>query len=367
MDLLPPTSYLPPIRQIRGCPPGDLIDALKSLRRIYNPEVRGSRRCRTSTRANPKSSGQDSELDDLRSDAFERAYAMRWLTALVSQAEAWSHQEGAEDILQDAASLLAICSGTAAAGVIVREFVFATNHERRATLRVSLTDVPLDNQDYGSVGAQTWGGACVLAEDISEYPGRFGFLNHKPGGLRVLELGAGTGLVSLVVGKLFESLTDKPSITIVATDYYPSVLTNLESNVRSNFPSEASNHIHISTHPLDWSSFFDEPNHEHPLDEPFDIILGADIIYEDQHAVWIKSCLHQLLRKPDDVVPEPAFHLVIPLRRTHTSESSTIETVFPKRGLIKSTLGILSKETIVCEAENGTGQVEYAYYVIGWC
>lgn len=32
---------------------------------------------------------------------------------------------------------------------------------------VALTDIPLDNHDYGSIGTQTWGGACVLAEMIA--------------------------------------------------------------------------------------------------------------------------------------------------------------------------------------------------------
>ncbi|KAF9457366.1 hypothetical protein BDZ94DRAFT_1273378 [Collybia nuda] len=368
MALLPPTSHLPPIRQIAAYPPEDLTNALKYLRLIYNPEVRGSRRRRSNSSANTGGSVRDSELDDLRSDAFERSYAIKWLTTLVSQAEPWGDNDGAEVLLQDAAALLAICSGTAAAGVIVRDFVFETDHGTHKTLKVNLTDVPLDNHDYGSVGAQTWGGACVLAEDIAKYPERFGFLHPKSSGLRVLELGAGTGLVSLVVGKLFESLADETDVTIVATDYYPSVLMNLEANVRSNFPSEASSPIRISTHTLDWSAFPDEPGHDRSLDEPFDVILGADIIYESQHAVWIRSCLCRLLRKPsDDVHFEPKFHLVIPLRRTHSSESSTIETVFPSRDMAESTLGILSKETIICEAENGTGQVEYAYYIIGWC
>jgi predicted nicotinamide N-methyase len=388
MTLLSPTSHLPPIQRIGTYPPGDLSDALKFLRLIYNPEVRGSRRYNPCVRADPRGSSQnsqDSELDDLRSDAFERSYAIKWLMALISQVESWkgamdgedtssaSHEREREFLVQDAAALLAICSGTAAAGVIVRDFIFLTNRERREALKVNLTDVPLDNQDYGSVGAQTWGGACVLAEDIAEHPQRFGFSNHQHKNLRILELGAGTGLVSLVVGKLFESMAEHPPVTVIATDYYPSVLTNLEANVRSNFPSsdapEASNHVNISTHSLDWSSFPDELDHNYPFDEPFDVILGADIIYEEQHAVWIKSCLHQLLRKPDRAGPAPAFHLVIPLRRTHASESSTIETVFPKQESAKSTLGILSKETILCEAGNGlgTGHIEYACYIIGWC
>jgi hypothetical protein len=77
-----------------------------------------------------------------------------------------------EDLVEEAAAILAMCAGTASAGVITRQFVFDRAEE--ATITVGLTDVPLDNQDYGSVGAQTWGGACIMAEMIVENPLAFG-------------------------------------------------------------------------------------------------------------------------------------------------------------------------------------------------
>ncbi len=79
-------------------------------------------------------------------------------------------------------------------------------------IQVQLTDVPLENQDFGSVGAQTWGGACVLAE--GHRGGSGCFWTARVGRKRVLELGAGTGLVSITVGKLLEG-----NVTVVATDF----------------------------------------------------------------------------------------------------------------------------------------------------
>ncbi|KAG5653425.1 hypothetical protein H0H81_000537 [Sphagnurus paluster] len=384
MPLQPPTSTLPPIQNISFESAKDLSEALSYLRQIYNPEVRGARRSKTKascadTKVHPSlpSNIYTAEVtDDLRSDSFERSYAIRWLTSLVAQAEVWDPDSDAthpsfsvsceemESLIQNAASLLAICSGTAAAGVIARDFVFEKGQNM---LKVHIKDAPLDNADYGSVGAQTWGGACVLAETIVNDPASFGILEKDPDTqLRILELGSGTGLVSLTVGKLLEVAT---GTVIIATDYYPSVLENLQSNISANFPSpeDVSNGPIILSHFLDWSLFGKEPALP-PFDIPFDVVLGADIVYEAQHAIWIKSCLAKLLRKPT-LDADPRFHLIIPLRTTHAAESSTIEAVFSSsKNDQEIHLEIISKEIIVCDAGSGGGpeQVEYAYYKIGW-
>jgi len=109
-------------------------------------------------------------------------------------------------------------------------------------------------------------------------------------------------------------------------------------------------------------------------------------VYEAQHAAWIKQCLVKLLRRPegaDSPSEKYLFHLVIPLRPTHATESNTIEEVFPHaentrggrtpchRQLLE--LAIVSKEIIVCDTQrdgrgDGDGdEVTYAYYKIGWC
>ncbi|KAG7440065.1 uncharacterized protein BT62DRAFT_976242 [Guyanagaster necrorhizus] len=330
--IIPPTTRLPPIKKIPYNSPQELLECLLYLRSIYNPPVRGSKRRRSDLQT-------VAVLDEWRSDPFERSYAIRWLTALVSQAVLCSEELNHDDaLIAEAAALLAICSGTAGAGVIHRDFVFAPG-----AIQVRLTDAPLENQDFGSVGAQTWGGACVLAEAIVEDPLAFGL--HP--GTRVLELGAGTGLVSIIVGKLLEG-----RVTIVATDFHPSVLDNLKANIANNFAQPAS--VAISSTFLDWA---DSDNHDRSLDIPFDVVLGGDIVYDAQHAVWIQACLRKFLRKG------AVFHLVIPLRPTFATESNTVESVFRDGELV-----VLSRETVICDAENGISDeaVEYAYYKIGW-
>jgi SAM-dependent methyltransferase len=226
---------------------------------------------------------------------------------------------------------------------------------------LSIKDIPLENGVYSSVGAQTWGGAVVLAEDIALDPHSFSLDRAT----RVLELGAGTGLVGLIAAKVQERL--QVHSKVIATDFYPAVLHNLERNVLDNFPTSEKTSIEVVPAALDWQHPVCDP----PLDEPFDVIFGADIIYEADHAAWIKACLGRLLRRPTSNSPFPAiFHLVIPLRRTHDEESQTVRQVFSPAcdDTGERQLKILEERTIVCEAEQGRSaeEVEYAYFKIGW-
>jgi hypothetical protein len=223
---------------------------------VYCPEVRGSRCHRALARLHNPDLNQPNQLaytpenDDeelcfdedikkcLRSDVFERSYVIKWLTALVAQVEALESREGhtnslptsTQNIVHEAASILALCAGTASAGTITRTFSFPLGRKNHpSVIKVQLTDVPLDNYNYSSVGAQTWGGACVLAERIVRYPEYFGLVGHessdsfqmKKSALRILELGAGTGLVSLALAKLLKSSRDWTNCPteIIATDF----------------------------------------------------------------------------------------------------------------------------------------------------
>jgi hypothetical protein len=127
----------------------------------------------------------------------------------------------------------------------------------------------------------------------------------------------GTGIVGLTLGKMLESM--EVEADIIATDFYPSVLANLQA---TNFLHPSS--VLISSHFLDWSTFPILNVLPAPFDRIFYDIIGADIIYEASHALWIKACLQGIFLKAAALsVPQPIFHLVIPLRPTHAIESQT--------------------------------------------
>ena len=367
---------------------------------------------------------ESSELESIRVDAFEKAYVVRWLTALVAQKTTlhddddendyvydldYHDQNSAanlESLVQSAAALLAICAGAASAGTRTRTYAFCG-------VCVQLTDLALRNGDFGSVGAQTWGSACVLAEMIAEAPARFGLYGggtcggtHRndnaslfchgggSGGgqrrgegataIRVLELGAGTGLVSITLAKILETTqtcgccdNSRRRAEIVASDFYPLALENLRLNIQRNFASTkpdqdfaapSGHDLSISAHFLNWEEEAKATARalESPFDVPFDEVFGADIVYELEHAAWINACLRRFLGLTG------RFHLVIPLREGFARESATIERVFPRaedmhRVMVAGpTLCITQREDITCEGPDGKGEVEYVHYTIQW-
>jgi predicted nicotinamide N-methyase len=384
--VLPPTSRLPPIKALGTVPVGKLHEAIQYLQTIYNPEIRSSRRVTRGARQNRPAHNADADtgLNDtaasweaVRADAFEHAYAIRWLTALIAQATTATTTatilpldapDAIEPLVQSAAALLAICAGAASAGTRARTYVFGSVH-------VQLTDVALRNDDFGSVGAQTWGSACVLAEMIAEEPARFGFELGGGGAdskaVRVLELGAGTGLVSLTIGKILLESRRRGITQIVASDFHPLALENLRLNIENNNIGPDSRGLLpvVSAHFLDWQEAADPANAlAVPFDVPFDEVFGADVVYEVEHAAWISACLRRLVH------PTGRFHLVIPIREGFARESAAIERFFPHVHLVAAmepTLCITQKESIICKAglDSATGDrgdIEYAHYTIQW-
>ena len=372
--VLPPTSRLPPIKALGTVPVGQLHEAIQYLQTIYNPEIRSSRRVTRGSRQSRPAYNADADTtaswETVRADTFEHAYAIRWLTAFIAQATTTTTTtttEALEPLVESAAALLAICAGAASAGTRTRTYAFGG-------VRVQLTDVALLNDDFGSVGAQTWGSACVLAEMIAEEPARFGLgadPSHSKAArarVRVLELGAGTGLVSLTIGKILLESRSDDAVEIVASDFHPLALENLRLNIENNNFGPGSS-LTVSAHFLDWQEAADPENAlEAPFDVLFDEVFGADVVYEVEHAAWISACLRRLVH------PTGRFHLVIPVREGFARESAAIERLFPHVHLAASmepTLCITQKESIICEAglDNATGNrgdVEYAHYTIQW-
>ncbi|KAH6916569.1 hypothetical protein BKA70DRAFT_1367253 [Coprinopsis sp. MPI-PUGE-AT-0042] len=346
----PPTSVLPGIKKIPTTPHDELRRALNTC-------------ARSITLPN---------------------YAIRWLTSVV----AYLSGKDTERLLADIAALLAICAGTASAGVISRIF---TSHS-------PLLEV---GEDEGTISINlrvTWGGACVMAEMLVEVPARFGLLplwgateddegEMKKRPFRILERGAGTGLVLLAIAS-HDRRHGKTDVEILATDYNPCVLDNLEVNLKSNGLGSAPDKTNASCS-LDWSTFTSpasspsslSSSNDTLLDESLDMTFGADII---------KGCLKKLLRRPlrtagtttdstDEGGPRKRdghnayFHLIVPVRSTHTFESGTIATLF--RSVLREGARredgdadldlVILEETIVCKVEEGTDEVDYAYYVIG--
>ena len=90
-------------------------------------------------------------------------------------------------------------------------------------------------------------------------------------GRRVLELGCGLGLPSIVAARLGASVT--------ATDFHPDAGAWCEANA-------AANHVALTFAACDWSAPPDWP--------PFDLVIGSDLIYERRHIPALSACIEKL-------------------------------------------------------------------------
>ncbi|KEP51872.1 methyltransferase domain protein [Rhizoctonia solani 123E] len=379
-----PTSFLPPLKRLGDYNGPQIHNILTRLVTIYLPKVRGTTLI-------------DEDTEPFQSDDFERSFAIRWLTGFIARGEEWTELYTDEE---DPGALLGACAGTSASGAISRELKFATSsapftggsthldgpNPDSSTITILLQDESISAGDHTAVGLQTWGSACILAERIARDPLAFGLPDTSPDsssrskGARVLELGAGTGLLSLLAGKLVEcagAMTGNvdSKYTIVATDYHPAVLANLRANVQGNFPdssAESDSLIDVQTLDCQASKTPVDP----PFDQPFDVIFGADVVYELSHITLVRGVVERLLRKPSyKLGARPAyFHLIMPLRPTHADEANSVDMAFPRAEDIVSkgvgedeVLAIVKTETYARSAGVGRAdEVQYVHYCIGW-
>ena len=395
-----PISSLPPLRQLSLHTLDAMKHALVELRSLYFPPTspklilhkRHAAAARIQNNSIPDSgyaSAEDEEdedepeeasmaqiligdedIDILRSDPFEREFAVKWLIGFISRSDVWiTEAPGEEDndtpeerstVVDDAASLLSSFAGdTEPEPALTRNFSFSRS-AGGSPVRVQLNDSALLATDHTSVGLQSWASSIILAERICWDPSTFHFDLLDQPGARVLELGAGTGLLSIVTSKLL------PSAEIIATDYHTDVLANLRTNVSTNATGRFQSSI--SVHVLDWSN----PPTEGPFsDGSFDMILAADVVYHPAHAQWIKSCVQRYLRRNRGGLHEPTFWLIIPLRSAgrHKEMEVTVGKVFRTFDSVwdpspesKEELVILRKEEIA--KRNGVGRADEGSYIL---
>lgn len=117
-----------------------------------------------------------------------------------------------------------------------------------------------------------------------------------------------------------------------------------------------------------------------PFDKPFDVIFGADIVYELSHASLVHDVVERLLRRPSYGLdlPPAYFHLIMPLRPTHADEATSVDKTFPRAedvlsGRLKEggeageVLAIVGAETYARSAGVGRAdEVQYVYYRMAW-
>lgn len=318
-------------------------------------------------------------LADLRADAYERQFAIRWLTSFIARAEELLvdiDDDARQHFIDEASYILASFSSASDAdededaGAIVREFQFQmTGEQAGGDIEVRLTDgTPATGSDHTDVGLQSWGASIVVSDLMCARPERFGLSAEALGDApRVIELGAGTGLVGITMAKLLPRL-GVAGAEVIATDYHAAVLANLRDNVAANFggPHDGGDdNPPVQTCLLDWSA----PCLDAPLDKPADVLVATDVVYAPEHAVWLRDCAAKLLGR------EGVFWLIASVRPNGRFEgvTDTVERAFaeadscPRSQDGGRVLRILEQDRL--EKRKGVGRADeigYKVFRIGW-
>jgi predicted nicotinamide N-methyase len=205
-------------------------------------------------------------------------------------------------------------------------------------------------QDVDATGFCTWSSAVVLSRYMlvdphSVFPS-LPVTSAKAGrALKILELGSGTGLAGIAaIWALYEA--NIPA-SIVLTDYDERTLRTLAHNLEVNVPEGLGDQV-WSIRKLAWEDVADFPERD------FDIIIGADIVYEPFHGKLVYQVVDALLGH------DGVFHLVIPIRYTHTADVAALEDLFS----IDNAQGKPSIQQILNFEQSDVGQYPHRYYRI---
>ena len=378
---VPPSSSLPPLRNAGSLTASQISATLSNLQKLYCPlpkavdfQIHAKHDPLTVDSGYASEDDDDNEVESieaLRADQLERNYATRWLTGFIGRAEELAlDEQTCQRFVDDACSVLEFLSRNDEVEEakdddlgITRGFEFSVRGDESNSIRVELYDTPMQSgDDHTDVGLQTWGASIVLSDILCSAPESFGIDAAKIGAdSRIIELGAGTGLVSLVLSSLLPRLT-VPSASLIATDYHPTVLANLEYNIAAHAAAQAPTTSLQACH-LDWSA----PSLALPLDRPAQMLIAADVVYAPEHAEWLHDCAARLL------APEGIFWLMVSVRPNgkFAGVTDTVESVFTKNTRSDATDGpgltILDMESV--KYHRGVGRADeigYKLFKIGW-
>ena len=209
-----------------------------------------------------------------------------------------------------------------------------------------------------NLGWKTWGSSLVLSQIlISEFLTSCPKIGRATGPtvmteggnsrpLKVLELGAGTGLVGISWASKYTELysgdsSSKP-VEMYVTDL-PDIVENLKVNVNINELGDF-----VVADVLDWTD--PEPfTAKHTVrDNDFDIILIADPIYSPNHPQWIVNMISKFLAK------NGVCFLEIPIRPKYARERDLLNQL-----LQRSNFEVIREK--YDESRDDWGMVKYLY------
>ncbi|CDO92210.1 unnamed protein product [Kluyveromyces dobzhanskii CBS 2104] len=148
--------------------------------------------------------------------------------------------------------------------------------------KVAIEETPSMICAQGTTGFRTWEAALFLCHYMTENPGSFSCYNGA-----MLELGCGTGIISILYKMMKDCQPETKSEGIIVTDGDSNLLQQVSRNFRLNglLPSGADSTVRLQR--LRWN---DDELHE---DEKVDLVLAADVTYDTSVIPDLVACLSQ--------------------------------------------------------------------------
>ncbi|EDO16453.1 hypothetical protein Kpol_1066p17 [Vanderwaltozyma polyspora DSM 70294] len=250
-----------------------------------------------------------------------------------------------ESILKESSLRVSENCGRTAQPSMTREFKMDNLDQTVKLYEPSLT---ADN-----LGWKTWGSSLILSQKMVNFLNNYKYSNQSDDKLRILELGAGTGLVGISWSCKWKEMmkltngNNLPNTEIILTDL-PEIVGNLQRNISINNLNDIAR-----ASVLDWTnpkSFIQEYSNE-----KFDIILVADPIYSPKHPEWVTTMISTFLKSNNDA----RCYLQLPIRAKYKEERSKLWELLKHDNL----------KTVSEEQDVGTddwGTVEYIFKELSW-
>ncbi|KFH66842.1 hypothetical protein MVEG_07367 [Podila verticillata NRRL 6337] len=299
---------------------------------------------------------EDEELKDTQNYKTHHHLASFTKKQTVETPQEQAYRRQHEQLTERVSSCLAHFCGRAASGAITRTWTFRTTPPQSLQIHdPSFTE--------GDVGFKTFGSAYLLSKHIAHgdipqlEPWTKSSSSTSSSTLplpKILELGSGTGLVGFTA-TLFSDPCG-PKVTL--SDYHPNVLNTLHHNSKLN---HLDSRCEIKL--LDWRDILngrkqrlnswkgqqEEDSNSSAVVLPemtesdrMDLIIGAEVVYDHGHAELVAHVVDEYLKRDlisdDQSIPlqrrRPAFHIMFPIRPTHTDVIAEFDFWMDKMGLV---------------------------------
>ena len=184
---------------------------------------------------------------------------------------------------------------------MMRTFEVPVSEGETARVRLHEPSLTSDN-----LGLKTWTSSVLLSRKLIDL--RRHVAQPRT---RVLELGAGTGLVGIAAACAWAA-------NVTLTDL-PEILPNLQKNIDSNGEVIEAHGGTACAQLLDW---FDVKNGSVNMDDRFSIILAADPLYSPDHPQVLADTVHRYLQRTS----RARFIIMLPLREGYHQERESLKT-----------------------------------------